>query len=306
MISNAEKSFDEIAREFVASKQNKYYRVCYVSEFGCNTDILIKLTDEQVAETKTIIANCEAMGESLARYFECNDTPYYLNIGDDYYTLKRPVAIELECAILRCRLQALYFPDGFDYEHTIEDIDITLSANDYIALLKWQMEKRNGSFNDLLNVHPDIAQRISIKLTSKIDIETECINVGSYPAIIILKQIRDEVFELIGENDEYEDIYIDSTCDYNHNIDYHISFGIERNRATFIYNKVGNNVKEQHYYHDYAKLYDIDVKELKRVMGVLTHKQLVAVVDERFGNEEGLALFRGMLDREQIAYKIDE
>ena len=195
----------------------------------------------------------------------------------------------------------LYFPDGFDGEHCTDDIDITLSVNDYIALLKWQMEWRNGSFNNLLNDHPDIARRINAKLTNHIYMEEETFNVGCYPAIIILKQIRDEVFDLLGENDEYEDIFIESTDEAS----YYVSFGIERNRATFIYGKQWIDKEAQRYRYEHTKLYDIEASQLKRVFNIKTHKELIEAINERYGNKEGLVLFQGMLDNKHITYKTD-
>lgn len=302
MITDPNISFDQIAEDFVARKQSKYYNVRYTSEIDLNTDILLKLTDEQVAEMKAIAVKCEAEEISLLSYFESHEVPSYLNIGDKYYyTLRRPISAELDTPLLYCRFQVLYFPDGFDCEHCIEDIDITLSANDYIALLKWQMEWRNGSFNNLLNDHPDIAQRINTKLSNHIYMEEETFNVGCYPAIIILKQIRDEVFDLLGENDEYKDIFIESTDEAS----YYVSFGIERNRATFIYGKQWIDKEAQRYCYEHDKLYDIDADELKRVFDVKTHKELIAVVNKRFGNENGLTLIQTMLDNEQITYKTD-
>ncbi|MBR0339771.1 MAG: hypothetical protein IIX40_06200 [Alistipes sp.] len=302
MITDPNISFDQIAEDFVARKQSKYYNVRYTSEIDLNTDILLKLTDEQVAEMKAIAAKCEAEEISLLSYFESHEVPSYLNIGDEYYyTLRRPISAELDTPLLYCRFQVLYFPDGFDCEHCIEDIDITLSATDYIALLKWQMEWRNGSFINLLKDLPDIAQRINAKLSNHIYMEDETFNVGCYPAIIILKQIRDEVFDLLGENDEYADIFIESTDEAS----YYISFNIERNSASMIYYSQSCDIEAQCYHYQYTKLYDIDADELKRVFDVVTHKELVEVVNERYGSKEGLALFQGMLDKEQIAYKID-
>ena len=302
MITDPNISFDQIAEDFVAQKESKYYNVRYTSDIALDTDILLKLTDEQVAELKPIVAKCEAEGILLSKYFECNDIPSYLDIGDNYYyTLLRPIAIELECPLLYCRFQVLYFPDGFDGEHCTDDIDITLSVNDYIALLKWQMEWRNGSFNNLLNDHPDIARRINAKLTNHIYMEEETFNVGCYPAIIILKQIRDEVFDLLGENDEYEDIFIESTDEAS----YYVSFGIERNRATFIYGKQWIDKEAQRYRYEHTKLYDIEASQLKRVFNIKTHKELIEAINERYGNKEGLVLFQGMLDNKHITYKTD-
>lgn len=302
MITDPNISFDQIAEDFVARKQSKYYNVKYTSEIGLDTDILLMLTDEQVAEMKAIAAKCEAEEISLLSYFECHEVPSYLNIGDRYYyTLHRPISAELDTPLLYCLFQVLYFPDGFDGEHCIDDIDITLSANDYIELLKWQMEWRNGSFNNLLYDLPDIAQRINAKLSNHIYMEDETYNVGCYPAIIILKQIRDEVFDLLGENDEYKNIFIESNIDAS----YYASFGIERNRATFIYGKQWIDKEAQRYHYQHTKLYDIEASQLKRVFNVNTHKELIEVVNKQFGNENGLTLIQTMLDNEQIAYKID-
>ena len=70
--------------------------------------------------------------------------------------------------------------------------------------------------------------------------------------------------------------------------------------TVFSKNVLGDSMLCEAFHDMEIALYDIDADELKRVFDVVTHKELVEVVNERYGNKEGLVLFQGMLDKEQM------
>jgi hypothetical protein len=171
-----------------------------------------------------------------------------------------------------------------------------LSEEEYIELLTWQMTNRYGQFNDLIVSHPELYAVIN-----------GCIR-GVWGEFDIISPVATPIFavELTGIQRDAKIVLGDqpisnTTWEQNEQNNLQNSvLAIEENILTFFYQcSADGTVRSKH-------LNNVDALAVEEMLGVDSYQAIAEWITANAKGKEGVDMFQNMLDKNGIAYEIEE
>jgi hypothetical protein len=296
---NASKSvhYKRLAEELLKQKGwPRYYTMGYYTEdFGCEIfDFKIPLNEEQYNYIKSIVDECNAQDIPVSEYFCDNEAPEYIKINEPAFYCD-PYEIHLDEAHYPCTIKMAIFYDGIEKAPQVIERNISLSHDDYLELLVWQLENKRASYNDLYEYRPQLFKMLNEKLRmifSNGDIVAP-IAVPMYTVELV--SIKEDALALCGEPEVGCDIFYRSDEEaYEHSY-----INIEDRKMSFFYE-----------YWDRKKemttktlfLDDIDAVAVERALGVDSYAGIIDSLSFYFGAADGVTRFADFLRSKSIDF----
>lgn len=297
---NANKSarYQRLAEEFLSQKGwPRYYTMGYYSEdFGCEVfDFNIPLTEEQYNHIKSVVEECKALDIPVSEYFYDIEAPEYIQIDEPGFCCV-PDEINLDEAHYPCKIKIAAFYDGIEKAPQILERNISLSYNEYLELLVWQLACRRCNYNDLYHVRPQLFKMLDERVRMFFaggDILVSPVHTPLYT--VELCSIKEDAFTLCGEPE------IECEISYHSNEETieHSYISIEDRKIRLFYESYDRaNEKTT----EILVLDDIDAMAVEQALGVDSYAGIIDSLTLYFGASDGVARFAEFLRSKSIDF----
>lgn len=294
---NKSAHYKRLAEDLLSQKGwPRYYTMGYYSEdFGGEVfDFNMPLTQEQYNHIKSIVEECKALDIPVSEYFYDLESPEYIRLNLTGFCYD-PEEIHLDKVYYPCKIKMAIFYDGIDKAPQIIEKTISLSYDEYLELLLWQMNNKRASYNDLYEYKPQSFKMLDEKLRmifSGGDIVAP-IAVPMYT--VELTSIKEDAFTLCGEPEVGCDIFYRSdeeACEHSY-------LNIEDRNMSFFYEywdrKEETTTKTLY-------LEDIDAVAVEKALGVDSYAGIIDSLTVYFGTSDGVARFAEFLRSKSIDF----
>ena len=294
---NKSAHYKRLAEDLLSQKGwPRYYTMGYYSEdFGGEVfDFNMPLTQEQYNHIKSVVEECKALDIPVSEYFYDLESPEYIRLNLTGFCYD-PEEIHLDKVYYPCKIKMAIFYDGIDKAPQIIEKTISLSYDEYLELLLWQMNNKRASYNDLYEYKPQSFKMLDEKLRmifSGGDIVAP-ISVPMYT--VELTSIKEDAFTLCGEPEGGCDIFYRSdeeACEHSY-------LNIENRNMSFFY-EYWDRKKEITTKTLYLE--DIDAVAVEKALGVDNYAGIIDSLTVYFGTSDGVARFAEFLRSKSIDF----
>ena len=281
---NTKVSYKERAIELLRRRDDeRYYIMNYLWE-GCDDPMpyIKPLTKEQLEEVKAILAVCKAEEIDICSYFVERDTdaPEFMTVDDpDVYHI--PESIELETVYRQCPIKLAIFHKGLSEAPTIIETHIYLTEEELVSLIEWQANNRHGGYNDLASSNYKLFKSLNERIRD--GFSQDWISPIATPTFTVeLTGLREAAEEICGEPEVGCGVFYASD-----GIVMEQSFiSIKDRELMFCYQKTDS---EDLYIS--SSVSNVDAIAVQEALGVTSYKELIEVVQQRFGDRDGVDNF---------------
>lgn len=300
-VKAAEKAREEKAENyFYHEKERKAFYVAEGDTYdeGDHNEVFLHYTDEEVARIRTLIveaANQDEDCEPVSTIEEALDELSYDELFERSDELREMLGKRLNeanvCANTIDFDNKIYFYKfgivGYDYHKNKvvgpETEELILSDEQYLKLLKYQVNNRNGfNFNYLLMQDPELAKYLNRQ------VHYFC------PYMILFDEVRADAEIIDGPTDAYDVLY-DGSDDIRL---YRIHASAEHGKMDI--------TEEEMIDGKFTKNHDLDNIDAIKVLKALectTYEEMFEKIKERFHSESCFADIKEWLDNQHIQYQ---
>ena len=296
--TNKSANYKRLAEELISQKGwPRYYTMGYYSEdFGCEVfDFNIPLTEEQYNHIKSVVEECKEQDIPVSEYFDDHESPEYVRLNLPGFCYD-PSEINMDKVYYPCNIKMAVFYNGIDNAPQVIERKISLSYDEYLELLIWQLNNRNASYNDLYDCNQKLFKIVDDKVRMLFSGNDICVMPPVVPMYAVeLTSIKEDAFQLCGEGELQREIF------YNHNNEFseHSFLDIMDRKMSFSFGR-----------YDYSKemttevliLEDIDALAVEKALGVDNYAGIVDSLSLYFGARDGVACFAEFLRSKSIDF----
>lgn len=295
--------YANLAESFVESSgKDKYYIATYdeCSDDGDgiptvmvdDLDFYVKLTDEQLAEVRQAVEASKAEDIDLWEYYDGNEPEYLQQESRGRGVWYSFCKINLEDVHYRIDAKVAVFWNGIDAAPRVKKVGLILSAEEYVELLAWQLQNRNGNFNDLFNAKPELFSQLHGQLRGFFSTIDHISPLATPIFAVELTEMTEAAQTILGEKSVSGDFwFVDHDDVLEHNY-VHIH---ERVLDVFYQRMRG---EENHV----ETIDNVDAVAVEEMLGVDSYEGIVNWLESNCADSEGVKRFGEMLKVNNIKY----
>lgn len=292
--SSETKTYKQMAIELLNKNGKDRFYVMHYRDLDCDTphSYYKKLTDEQLAEVKNVVAQCEAEEIEMWEYFDNDTVPEYLAVSEPF-VCEAPSTVELDTPYYGCDIRMAVFYDGLSKAPKVVNTQIVLSQQMYVELLEWQLNNRRSGYNDLRYSNLELFKAIDELVRFKFSFD------GLDPLVtpayaVELTGVQEDALTLCGEPG------VELVLSYAHSDESSeaSTLKIEDRVLSFQYEAWDS----QGGWTQSFNIENVDAIAVENMLAVDNYEGIIEVMKERFCGKEGFDRFVELLDKNSIDY----